>query len=163
MTARWTPGVVIALPIVAMFVAILLGFTAYAWSRGNERDYGMMPSWRIAAWATTVVSALLVVALPWAWFPFSAQYHRYVPKAGTVDIIGGRYTSGTTTGDTSGNVFDDYVVQFLGSSTRYDCQDTRCALVHPGDHLILSCIRSYQWSGTSGWDCNYVRDSAVSA
>lgn len=117
----------------------------------------MVSDWRLLARIFTGVSVALLLGLPWAFFPWSAQYHRYVPKTGVVDNIGARFTSGTDSGDTSGAI-GSYVVQFAGSTTRYDCLDNRCALARRGDRLTLSCIRHFVWSGVPGWDCNFVRD-----
>ena len=157
MSARWSAGFVIGLPIACAAWTAVVSLTVYLWRTSTaEREYGMINDRRMFARIVLGIAVVLSLSLPWAFFPWSAQYHRWVPKAGVVDVVGARFTSNTS-GDTSGAI-SSYVVQFHGDPTRYDCWDNRCALAHPGDWLTLSCIRHFVWSGVPGWDCNYVKD-----
>lgn len=81
-------------------------------------------------------------------FPFSGQYHRYVPVSGKVTMISSRLLA-----DNQGGTTQKFV--FVIGGQPYGCNDTRCALVKHGQVVTLMCERTWQWSGTPGWDCNW--------
>lgn len=83
-------------------------------------------------------------------FPFDSAYHKYNTYSGTVDQVASRVLPA---GDKQ--VEQKFVVRFKDSDQEYGCLDTRCALVKPGDHLTLSCIKEWEWAGTDGFDCKY--------
>jgi hypothetical protein len=82
------------------------------------------------------------------WPSFDMQYHSYRPVEGTVATVESRLLGGD--GST-----EMYVVKFVDDATAYRCDDTRCALLHPGSQVRLRCIREWQYAGVSGWRCNY--------
>lgn len=98
-----------------------------------------------------VVTALAVVGFWWGMYPWAAEYHHWVPKSGTVETVDSRLISA---GQSS--MEDKFVVKFQGSDQQYGVLDTRAAGLKPGDHLTITCVKRWQWSGTHGYDCNFV-------
>lgn len=47
-------------------------------------------------------------------------------------------------------------IKFRGSAQQYGVLDTRAAGIKPGDRLSIACVKRWQWSGTHGYDCNFV-------
>lgn len=85
-------------------------------------------------------------------WPYKADYHRWTAHSGTVSDVNRRMIAdGNSTSQ-------KYVVRFTGSRQEYGCQDTRCALIRPGDRIDLACKRAWQYAGTDGWDCNFIRN-----
>lgn len=93
--------------------------------------------------AGTLVFTIIITA--WASYPYDMQYHRYKPVAGVVDKIDVRMLNQT----------QNYVVRLRGDATAYRCDDTRCALLHPGDRIELNCIRVWEYGSVDGWACKY--------
>lgn len=152
MSAHWSLGVLIGLPIAGVLALLCvlawIAATLFWWSERKD-NYGF------TFFATLIpIGVLILVAgiTAWAFYPFSAQYHRWVPKSGVVTDVSSRFLSqdkGTT---------QKFVVEFANDpEQRYGCNDTRCSLVKEGDTLTLSCKRTWQYAGEDGWDCNYVR------
>lgn len=126
-------------------VIVLLGATGFGIWMASDTDTRSMGILWIAG--TLVVCSAILVAIN---FPFDMAYHSYRPVSGTVSNVASRLVD---TGNKSTET--KYVVTFKGSSQAYGCLDTRCALVKPGDHLQLMCIRTWQYASVSGYDCNY--------
>src|SRR5690348_7649109 len=55
-----------------------------------------------------------------------------------------------------GGMEDKFVVKFHGNDQQYGVLDTRAAGLKVGDHLTITCVRIWQWSGSHGYDCNFV-------
>lgn len=105
-------------------------------------------------WIVGVVALVItIVATWWSMYPWSYEYHHWVPKSGIVSSVDKRLTSA---GENS--MEDKFVVSFLSDplSQQYGVTDTRAAGLKVGDTLTITCVRIYQWSGTHGYDCNFV-------
>lgn len=136
----WTLGVYIGLP-VTIVVLVVSGIFAYV-----QRD-----EFGIAVMGWIVFVTVLGIAL-WQFFPYTPDYHRYKPVSGTVAEISSRILGN---GD---SVDQKFVVVFQGNPQEYGCLDTRCALVKIGDRLSLKCLKKWEYAGTPGYDCNFVRN-----
>lgn len=100
-----------------------------------------------------VVLALVVVGSLFALYPYSGEYHSWRVHEGTVAQIASRLVA---SGEKGGGTDQKFVVTFKGSSQEYGVVDTRAALVKPGDHLQITCIRRHQWgAGVDGYDCRW--------
>lgn len=148
-------GVLIGLPVAGLLVLIalgIIGFGIYLRFADGEWSDALFPI------GIGVVSVIVVlVATGFFMWPWSAEYHEWQTVSGTITNINSRLLASDTQG---GGSTQRFVVQFAANGAQYSCDDTRCALLHDGDQLTLSCKRAWQYSGTPGWDCNYV-DSTV--
>lgn len=115
------------------------------WDIDNAR---LLMRW---SWTGVVLAGLIVVATWWGMYPWHDAYHQWTPVAGTVETVDSRLVS---TGDKT--MEDKFVVKFQGQDQQYGVLDTRAAGLKPGDHLTITCVRRWQWSGTHGYDCNFV-------
>lgn len=151
----WTLETILActlvplLALIALVVGLLLHRAARTRYHPDDRE----------DWALFFIPALccyLTVAccaggLWWGMWPWKAEYHQWRPVAGTVASIDSRLLAGQNSGTEQ-----KYLVAFVGSDKQYGVLDTRAAGVHVGDQLKVECVRRWQWSGTHGYDCNYV-------
>lgn len=141
MTDRWSLGVLIGLPALTIGLLVLACILVKL-IRSDQDD-------------AVIVGFLLVGVLVGAgilYWPWKVEYHHWQHVAGQVKQVQSRFLSkdhGTE---------QRFVVVFTDNRIR-SCDDTRCSLLKPHDHLDLSCKRKWQWTGTPGWDCNYVRSS----
>ncbi|GAB3156407.1 hypothetical protein GCM10027258_62800 [Amycolatopsis stemonae] len=99
-----------------------------------------------------IAGAVVAGAFWWGMYPWKSEYHHWNPVSGVVDTVDSRRVA---TGD-QGATEDKFVVTFRGNPQQYGVLDTRAAGVKPGDTLSITCKRAYQWSGTHGYDCNFV-------
>jgi hypothetical protein len=154
-------GVLIGLPVASLLVlaglACLIAGIRLRVKRGLWTTENFdVPAWGVAATGIVVVVATLVVTGFTMW-PWTAEYHEWQTVSGTITGVNSRLLASGTEG---GGSTQRFVVQFAGDGRQYSCDDTRCALLHKGDQLTLSCKRAWQYTGTPGYDCNYI-DSAV--
>lgn len=148
----------ILLILVAVFF-LLRGWAARAERNIDERssDYktgetlGDIRLARICSWVAPVLIAVTVAATWWGMYPWKSEYHHWVPKSGTVARVDSRLIS---SGDKS--METKFVVMFAGDEQQYGVLDTRAAGVKTGDRLTVACVRIWQYSGTDGFDCNFV-------
>jgi hypothetical protein len=153
LTAQWDLGYVIGLAVCIVIAAVavilgLLGWYKAAHSSGYSGD-----GWAITALASAFVLLVVTGIGLFIATPFSGQYHRFVPKTGTVAQVGSRIVSSGSGNSTSVN--QKFVVT-LKDGESYGCLDTRCANVAPGDNLTLMCERVFQFNAPNeGWDCNW--------
>jgi len=151
-TTKWSLGVIIGLPVtilICVLILVFIGYGVYLIRRDGAHEYG---GWSIGLMATvggTVCLIIAVVIAAVAFFPYKAEYHQWRPVNGTIAHISSRILG------TSDSINQRFVVEFTDGRLR-SCDDTRCALLHEGDWLALSCKRYWQYSGDSGYDCNYV-------
>jgi hypothetical protein len=138
---------------IVAFIAIVL-IPVGLWQAGKSRyggDGGFMTAFMSAA--------VLLITLgigAYVLFPLSGQYHRFVPKTGTVATIGSRLVSSGS--GSSMSVNQKYVVTFTDGES-YGVLDTRAANVKPGDKLTVMCERVFQFNAPNeGWDCNWGQD-----
>jgi hypothetical protein len=120
-------------------------------ARREDFEPGMF---RGFGWTAVCWSIGWLAASAFALYPYKAEYHAWHVHAGTVAHISSRLLA-TGSGDNTGTS-QKFVVQFTGSQQQYGIDDTRAALVKPGDHLRLTCIRTHQWgAGVDGYDCRW--------
>lgn len=105
----------------------------------------------LIAFIPGVLCVLVTAGLTaWGMFPYDMQYHRYKHVAGTVDNVQTRLLADGDSGTTQ-----NFAVRLREAGDIYRCDDTRCSLLKPGDHLELWCIREWQYAATSGWVCKF--------
>lgn len=146
----YTLGVLIGLPLVGVLVAVCAGLAVAFWRAGrkdaNERDflYG-------CAIGCIGVALVAVVATGFFMWPWKAEYHRWAAVEGKVTTVSSRLLPGASSGTEQKFV----VVLDSHPGVAYGVQDTRAALLRPGDEVSLRCKRSYQYQAESGWDCRW--------
>src|SRR3954471_22793531 len=143
--SSWSLGVLIGVPVAAL--VLLIALAAAAGGILMRGDGG----WGLFAGAVAVILVVLGVCA-WAYYPYHGEYHQWRTHSGTVADVSNRLISA---GDKGGSN-QKFVVRFEGSGQQYGCNDTRCASVKVGDDLTISCKRAWQYSGTDGYDCNFV-------
>lgn len=155
----WSLGVLVGLPVAGLFLLVGVALTVIgivAGLRDRKRSYseGWIDSGAIFG---VGVGGLIIVATlaitGFTMWPWSAEYHQWRTVSGSVAAVDSRLLSAGDQGGTN----QKFAVRFTGSPQEYGCEDTRCALVKPGQHLELSCKREWQYAGTPGYDCAYVR------
>ena len=105
---------------------------------------------------TFVIVAIILIAgisVWWGMYPWKADYHEWREHSGIVDTAP---DSRILTDTASGSIEQKFVVKFIGDDQQYGVNDTRAAGLKPGDHLTITCVHIFQWSGTHGYDCNFV-------
>jgi hypothetical protein len=130
--------VVVGVGLAATLTAALLG-ARYVATDFEERAFCLF-----------LAAVLAAVTLWWAW-PLDMQYHQFRLTEGTVVAVSSPRILGSSDG---GQVSQVYAVDIAGVGVRR-CDDTRCALLQPGDWLSLWCERDYQWASTPGWVCRF--------
>lgn len=156
----WSLGVKIGLPIagVLLLLALVACVGAACLYVIDKRRGGYEPGFYLVLSAIAGGCAALVVGVAaWAFYPYDSDYHRWQPKHGQITEISSRLLSSGDNGTTQ-----KFVVA-LDSGGEFACNDTRCSLLHKGDYLSLSCKKAWQFSGTDGWDCNYVDSERAEA
>lgn len=158
MSEHWSLGSLIAFPIFAFLwllcvaVFLIAVVVAIRSDKGSD-DRGVGITFAFgSAFIGTII--LAVVASPLGMYPYKVEYHKWIPHDGAIGKIAERQVS---TGD---GMETKYVVQFEGSGQQYGCNDTRCALLEPGDYLALSCKKVWEWAATDGYDCRFVKSEA---
>jgi hypothetical protein len=142
-----------------ILVPVILGATLAAavlffhlWRKLRAHNYHDDAPWALACWVIAAIAAAATVTLTWwGMYPWHAEYHQWTPVSGVVDTIDSRLVSA---GDKA--MEDKYVVTFVGRTEQYGVLDTRAAGVKSGDRITITCVRRYQWSGSHGYDCNFV-------
>ena len=94
---------------------------------------------------------MLTVVVLAGLFPWEAEYHQYQERRGVVKEIGKRLLAD---GD---SMSEKFVVRFEGVDGEFGCLDTRCAIVEPGDKLTVKCLMEWDYNGTDGHNCKFVR------
>jgi hypothetical protein len=84
-------------------------------------------------------------------YPYDMSYHSWQTKQGVVMKISSRLVAADQGGSS-----EKFVVVFRGNPQQFAINDTRAALVKPGQHLKLACIRRHQWGGgVDGYNCRW--------
>jgi hypothetical protein len=146
----WSVGFyvgIVLLSLSALVYAVALGVGAFIAFRADDRRSGGY----VIAGSTAVMVVILAVTW-WSFYPLKAEYHQWRQHSGTVSAISSRLLSSSTGKSTE----QKFVVRFVGSNLEYGVNDTRAATVKVGDQLTVTCKRTWQYSGTDGYDCNYV-------
>lgn len=145
--AHWSLGVLIGLPLAAIVLIGLFGL-GVLFASGKE--------WGVAAGFFLAFAVFLAFLLsPLGYYPYKAEYHQWQPHGGTVASIDKRLMGG------SDNLEEKFVVRFEGSPQQYGCSDTRCASVHPGDRLSLTCKKDWEYAAVDGYNCRFVSTEAA--
>ncbi len=144
-------GLTIGLPVagVVLLVAAIVTVVLIRWP---QEDWGRddPPKGCFVAGAIAFMIAISSMTAAFM-YPFDSDYHWWKPTSGTVMAVESRLLGG---GENNA-VTQRFVVTFTDGRLRA-CDDTRCATVKPGNVLRLTCKRSFQWTGTDGYDCNFV-------
>jgi hypothetical protein len=121
---------------------------------GEHDEYAVVtPALALTAFIVCAVSAVVAaVGLWWGMYPWKAEYHEWRPVSGVVETVDSRLTAASG----NGTMEDKFVVTFEGNPQQYGVLDTRAAGVKPGDRIEITCVRRWQWSGSHGYDCNFV-------
>lgn len=156
MTPHTSPGAIVGWVFLGLFLLLkLAGIAALAtwlrWRKSSDYDKKeCAPCLRNFGFATIAVALVLTGITYGFMYPLlDSEYHTYRPVGGMISDIQSRAMA-----DGKGST-DYYAVQF-GNDQTYRCDDTRCALLKPGDVLFLSCIREWQYNGTDGYDCDFL-------
>jgi hypothetical protein len=153
--SEYTGATIAAMTIVPLLIAILAGVAVGLFRKAIHPDTGPDDDsfflWCAIASAAGVVVA--AVGLWWGMYPWKAEYHEWRPVSGVVETIDSRLVA---SGNGDGSMEDKFVVTFKGNPQEYGVLDTRAAAVKPGDTLTITCVRRWQWSGSHGYDCNFV-------
>jgi hypothetical protein len=156
-TAQWDMNYVIPLVVLGIVgvIAVLVGALALFKTATDTSRYHS-DAWPMTALVSAVVVVLVAIIGGWVAFPLSGQYHRFVPKTGTVAVVGSRLVSSGS--GNSATMQQKYVVTFTDGES-YGVLDTRAANVAKGDKLTVMCERVFQWNAPNeGWDCNWGQD-----
>lgn len=150
MDSEWTGESIAAVIIVPLIILILgvVGWLLRRRAQDEDResafsDYWMFQGFAIVCWVTIPI---VVISFWWSMFPWKTEYHQWQPKSGIVSKVDQRLLNAT----------GKFVVSFQGSDQQYGVIDTRAAGIEVGDQLTITCVRRWQWSGTHGYDCNFV-------
>lgn len=153
-------GGTIATMIVVPLILLLLAAAFVVMRLYARREDGRSPSGdqfndavlaRRGSWLSLAL-IVVTVAVTWWWmYPWKSEYHHWVPRSGTVARVDSRLIS-----DGDKSMQTKFVVLFTGDDQQYGVVDTRVAGVKAGDRLAITCVRIWQFSGTDGYDCNFV-------
>lgn len=143
LSASWSLGVLIGLPVVALVVLALLVWIVFCFFE-DEPGLGIGSSVVLLAFVGVVLS-------PLGYYPYKAEYHQWRDKSGVVAEVNKRLVSNGDHG-----MSEKIVIRYKDSGQEYGCEDTRCALTKTGDTLDLKCKRAWQYASVSGYDCRFV-------
>jgi len=147
--ARWSIDFLIALPLMMIIIVVCIGVTigCFLWMINETYQQGF-------ALVVTSVAALVTLAVILGtlagFYPYEKEYHAYIQKVGTVKSVSKRIVGGS-----DGAINEKFVVKYTDGRT-FGCLDTRCALVKPGNTLVLTCIRKWDYQASDGYDCGFV-------
>lgn len=147
---------VVGCTVAAVFVLVGVGAIVLGRRHANRADAYDPFDGHMVFWGGVACLVLTVVITAVALFPYDMQYHSYRHVEGSVDAVQARMI-----GDGDGGTTQMFAVRFSGDGTAYRCDDSRCSLLKPGNHLSLWCIREWQYASTSGWVCRFHRSSGT--
>lgn len=148
----WSLGMWIGVPLTIVLVLIGLAAIVVGLLMWKEDGAGFF----LAGGVVWLVVVLGIALSPLGFYPYHSEYHQWRELGGTLTQVDKRLIS------TDNGMEDKFVVRFAGSSQQYGCDDTRCAGIHVGDYLALSCKRAWQYTGTDGYDCRFVATEPAS-
>lgn len=170
MTEKWTGGFVASvwwLGLLTLAALAVVAFTAWcaavepevpsyyedsdnrdAWIKGQKRKNRKTAL--IAVGVTLGVWAILAGITACALYPFEAAYHRWAPVSGTV-AEAGAYLVGA-----DDKFHQVAVITLEGVAGELRCEDSRCALLEPGDRVTLRCVKDWSYAATDGRQCSWI-------
>lgn len=148
--SRWSLDFLTALPVVFIVFVVLVVLTALAFKWRRNGDRYDRPLATACAYGGIVITVIFVICAAGGFFPYEKQYHAYTQKVGVVESVSKRLLG------SSDSFQEKFVVRYEDGRV-FGCEDTRCALVKPGNTLVLACIRVWEYQGSDGYDCAFVR------
>jgi hypothetical protein len=155
--AQWTQESIATIIVFPLIALVFLGgavFFFLAWryyrQEGNHGPFDTPWGWLLVSIICMVAALGTTGGLWWGMYPWKAEYHQWRPVAGVVETIDSRLIAGSKATD------QKFVVTYQGNPQQYGVLDTRAASVRKGDRLTITCVKQWQWSGTHGYDCNFV-------
>lgn len=139
--------IVIPILLVVFLIAALL-FKGLAHREDRTDKYNDYWFYKVPSVLSFAAIPLTLAITTWAMYPWNWEYHSYNEHSGTVKTV-----------NNQGGMNTKFVVTFTNSFQEYGVDDTRMASVKNGDKLTITCVRIWQYAGTDGYDCNYVRDN----
>lgn len=102
------------------------------------------------------VVILLGTSIGWAWssWPLDRDYHWWQDREGIVVVKSSRLLS-----DGDKGINQKFVVRLKGSGDLLGINDTRAALLKPGDRVHLACKKANEFGiprAAHGWDCRWL-------
>ena len=163
---NWTLGVLVGIPISALFIIGLtgIGLAIILASRRTAKPRADGTHHPFHFWAGEFIPLgwfSLGIAIVWAgiaavaYIPYGKDYHYWTPVTGAVEEIDSRLIS---SGD---GMAERYVFTIDGQP--YGVDDTRAATVDEGDRVALLCKKEWQWQAADGWGCRWGGDAQASA
>lgn len=145
----WSLGVLIGLPVWILLLIVLTVCVAFGFFlvRRDGRGVNYWSDGELVLVWSTVFFVLVFLSGALLFYPYKAEYHQWRTMGGEVVKIDSRLLDGAN---------QKFVVTFANGD-QLGCNDTRCAAIETGDVLWLSCKRTWQYAGTDGWDCNFVK------
>ena len=154
--ATWTLPTLILLPLLLILIVVSLVVTvAAAMSWRSARTRGSFTDAPVLLAGGVVALLVLGIGTAVGFYPYKAEYHQFVTKVGTVESIKSRLLG------SSDSFQQKFVVRYTDGRL-FGCEDTRCAVVKPGNTLTLACKRTWQYAGEDGYDCKYIRNEVRS-
>lgn len=151
---QWTLSVLVGLPLIGLVLLIslvVLIITTIGAIKDWDNERGFCAA--IAGGALLVLLGTGIGAGVGYW-PWKAEYHQYNRVTGTVATITSRLISAGDKGGTN----QKFVVVLTSGSQQYGIEDTRAALLKPGDHVAINCKRAYEYgSSNAGYDCKWAQ------
>lgn len=148
MHSQWSTGMLIGLPILVFLIVLFIFFSVFLFVMAHKgRVDGEEFAARAMGTFCAVIALILVVSTLNGFYPYDSSYHKWVEVSGTVQSVG------------SGNISDGnsmstrFVVKIDGQD--YGVDDTRAALLKPGDAVDLKCKKEYVYASEAGWACNW--------
>jgi len=147
MLTAGTIAAIILIPLgaIILIAAFILAYVAFT-SGGGIDDAGW---WMGAGFAAVIGLPMLILPLVgFMLVGFNGDYLAYHAVNGKVDAVASRMIADGKAMSTR------YVFQIDGQE--YGVDDTRAALVKPGDKVNLNCTKEFVWGSTNnGWACNW--------
>lgn len=140
---RWSLGVLIGLPVLALILVACLAATIKGISVVRNGDG---EGWLLVGLGVGLGLFAIVVAA-FGYWPYKAEYHQWRTVQGVVQDVNKRLIAEDK------SMSERYVFKIDG--TPYGVDDTRASLVKPGDTVRLSCKREWQYASASGWACRW--------
>jgi len=146
----WSLGVLIGSPIAALLIlAALIAIVLILRRRIEVVDSYDRDSMRIGLAIVSVFTLFLLLFIGALYWPFSSEFHRYYKVSGPVSEVAKRQVA-------VDKAMQERYVLIIGGRP-YAVDDTRAALVKPGDVVTLNCKREWVYNSDSGWACNWAQ------